>query len=101
MELFAGEKRIFLGEEELLAVSPYNDGLWKTERFFISCLTTFQVQLKRDQSLHTYNMPRHSASSLVITEARFSFLDTENKINTQEEMCEGVLLGRKAINGVN
>lgn len=51
----------------------------KLKGFFISCLTTFHVQLKRDQSLHTYNMPRHSASSLVITEARFRFLDTENK----------------------
>lgn len=42
---------------------------------FISCLTTFHVQLKCDQSLHTYNMLRHSA----ITEARVSFLDTEDE----------------------
>lgn len=48
-------------------------------KFLICSLTAFHVQLKCDQSLQTYNMPRHSACSLAITEAGFSFMDTENK----------------------
>lgn len=48
-------------------------------KFFIKCLTTLNIQLKCCQSLHTYNVLRHSACSLAVTEAGFSFLDSENK----------------------
>lgn len=54
-------------------------------KFLISCLTAFHVQLKCDQSLHTCNMLRHSACSLAVTEARFSFMDTENKTKHPRE----------------